>query len=52
MSETNDKGEEVPDQKTEEDLPQNILEKYDSDHQVQLIKGYRYCMNILNHVPV
>lgn len=42
MSEASDKTDEVPEKKTEDDLPQHILEKYDSDHQVQLIKGYRY----------
>lgn len=38
--ETMDK-QETSDPNTEDDLPQKILEKYNSGLQVQLIKGYR-----------
>ena len=47
MSES-DKSEEVLENVIEFDLPQHILEKYDLEQQVQLIKGYRYGKR---HIP-
>lgn len=41
MSANKEKYEESSEKNGEFDLPQSILEQYDSDQQVQLIRGYR-----------
>lgn len=42
MCETSKNHQEFTEQNGEFDLPQHILEKYDSCQQIQLIRGYRY----------
>ncbi|XP_065217343.1 uncharacterized protein LOC135843399 [Planococcus citri] len=48
--EASDKQEEVSDSRAEDDLPQKILEKYNSDLRVQIIKGYRILQVIAYHL--
>lgn len=41
MSKNEDKKDETSEKNGEFDLPQNILEQFESDQQVQLIRAYR-----------